>query len=93
MATERTNGNDITGTATLADHLPVLYMDWTMTEFRRNIKLPATMSHLHREIYEKGMEMSDPESGARMLVVPRGKRLGDASHICAADLDKLAGGA
>lgn len=92
MATTKNNGSGDVGAAAAAD-LPILYMDWTMAEFKRSVGLPSNMSHLYREIYDKGMEMTDPESGARMLLVPRGKRPGDASHICVADLDKLAGGA
>ncbi|AGO82702.1 hypothetical protein pdul_cds_581 [Pandoravirus dulcis] len=77
---------------TAAPDLPVIYMDYTMDEFRRNIQLPKGMTHLYERIYERGMEMSDTESSARMLMVPRGKRPGDASHISVADLDALANG-
>lgn len=77
---------------TAAPDLPVIYMDYTMDEFRRHIQLARNMAHLYERIYESGMEMSDNESGARMLLVPRARRPGDASCISAADLDAIANG-
>lgn len=77
---------------TVVPDVPVIYMDYTMDQFRHNIQLPRNMAHLYERIYESGMEISDNASSARMLLVPRGKRPGDASHISAADLDALANG-
>ena len=85
---DATTAKTTNGSARPARHLHGLYVD----EFRRNIQLPKGMTHLYERIYERGMEMSDTESSARMLMVPRGKRPGDASHISVADLDALANG-
>ena len=88
MTTHRHN-NDDNADAVRGD-LPILYMDYTMAQFRRNIRLPSATTDHYTHVYEHGMEMSDPVSGARMLVVPRAKRPHDPSYITAADLDALA---
>nr|UDO47722.1 hypothetical protein [Pandoravirus massiliensis] len=75
------------------EQFPVLYMDLKdVDEFKQNMVLPDALNNdaMYRRIFQEGMEISDPESGRRALMVPRAKRDGDRCWISGRDLDALA---